>query len=152
MTAGALQSLYQQMITDHSQERHGFGLQATAEAESHELNASCGDEVTLQLHLEPSSNHVTPMSWEAEGCVISTASASMLSDLVRDLTPTDVASRVDYFLDVLTSGGTIEPDEDLLGDAVALQGVAAYPARIKCAMLAWIACEDALSRLEKTAS
>ncbi|MHB1172121.1 MAG: Fe-S cluster assembly sulfur transfer protein SufU [Lacisediminihabitans sp.] len=150
MSSDDLQMLYQQVIIDHSRQRHCYGLQATADAQSHQLNPSCGDEITLQLHLEPTSGRVASVNWEGHGCVISTASASLLSDLVHDLTLPELAARVDYFREVMRAKGALEPDEKLLGDAVALQGVSHYVARIKCAMLAWVACEDAVNRLENT--
>ncbi len=144
MSSEDLASLYQQVILDHSRERHGFGLQPTAIAQSHQINPTCGDEIRLQVHVDPSSGDVTSVSWEGQGCAISTASASVLTDIVENLSPEEMFTRIDHFRAVMRSKGAIAPDEQLLGDAVALQGVSRYVARIKCAMLPWVACEDAM--------
>lgn len=144
MSSDDLTALYQQVILDHSRERHGFGLQPTATGQSHQVNPTCGDEITLQVHMEPSAGRVSSVSWEGHGCAISTASASVLSDLVDNLSPEELLTRIGHFRDVMRSKGAIAPDEQLLGDAVALQGVSRYVARIKCAMLPWVACEHAM--------
>jgi nitrogen fixation NifU-like protein len=140
-----MEMLYQQVILDLSRKPHGFGLQDGAAAESHQVNPTCGDEITLQLHLEPGTDRVAAVRWEGHGCAISQASASVFSDLAAGLTRADIGERIDLFRTAMRSKGTIEPDEDLLGDAVAFGGVSKYVARVKCAMLAWVAAEDALA-------
>lgn len=141
-----LQSLYQQLILDHSRQRHGYGLQAGADAESHQLNPLCGDAITLQLHVSAEDGSIAAVSWEGQGCAISTASASVLAQLAPGTRPADLVQLVLSFREMLQSRGPMAPDvdADALGDAVALHGVSRYPARVKCAMLAWVACEDAL--------
>lgn len=140
-----MERLYQQVILDHAKTPHGFGLVAGAAAESHQVNPTCGDEVTLQLHV--TDGVITAITWEGHGCSISQASASLLSDLAAGLTIAELTVRVDAFRELLRSRGTVEPDEDLLGDAVVLQGVSRYVARVKCAMLAWVAAEAAVEQL-----
>lgn len=140
-----MESLYQQVILDHAKNPHGVGLLGDAAGSSHQLNPTCGDEVTLELHVTDGA--VTAIRWEGHGCSISQASASLLSDLAAGLTVPELTERIDAFREVLRSRGTIEPDEDLLGDAIVLQGVSKYVARVKCAMLAWVAAEDAVSQL-----
>jgi nitrogen fixation NifU-like protein len=145
--SSAMESLYQEVILDLSRNPHGTGLEDGAAAQSHQLNPTCGDEVTLQLHLEPGSDVIRAIKWEGHGCAISQASASVFSDLGPGLTTTQLAERIELFRTAMRSRGTIEPDEDLLGDAIALGGVSRYIARVKCAMLAWVAGEDALTQL-----
>ena len=142
----SLRSLYQEVIMDHARRPHGFGLRQPAAAESHQLNPTCGDEVTLQLHANDAGDRIESISWEGHGCAISQASASLLTDLVHDLDADEVRQRIAAFRDMMQSKGAVEGDEDLLGDAVVFSGASRYVARIKCAMLSWVAAEDALQR------
>jgi nitrogen fixation NifU-like protein len=142
-----MESLYQEVILDLARRPHGKGLEDGAAAESHQVNPTCGDEITLQLHLEPGTNRIHSVRWEGHGCAISQASASLFSDLAAGLTTDELAVRIDSFRTAMRSRGTIEPDEELLGDAVALGGVSRFVARVKCAMLAWVAGEDALAKV-----
>ncbi len=146
MTRRDFENLYQEVLVDHSRERHGYGLLENPTAESHGVNRSCGDEITLSIRAE--DGVIETVGWTGQGCAISQASASMLSDIVVGLTPRECARRLDSFRSMLQSRGKDEGDEELLGDAVALSGVALYPPRIKCAMLAWTALEDGLTRIE----
>ncbi|MCC3269656.1 SUF system NifU family Fe-S cluster assembly protein [Arthrobacter gengyunqii] len=153
-----LQQLYQQIILDHAKARHGAGLvevPAGAKAgESHQLNPTCGDEITLRAVLAGSTGDpaagpdggasVEGISWEGQGCSISMASASVLTDLAAGLPRDEIMALVDNFREVMRSRGTVEADEEVLGDAAAFSGVSRYPARVKCAMLAWVALEEAL--------
>ncbi|QWT24372.1 SUF system NifU family Fe-S cluster assembly protein [Subtercola sp. PAMC28395] len=148
MSSGELQGLYQQVILDHARERHGFGLSAGAAAESHQVNPTCGDEITLQLHLDE-KGAITSLAWEGHGCAISQSSASLLSDLAPGLSIDGLSERIDAFRLAMRSKGTIEPDEELLGDAVVLGGTSRYIARVKCAMLAWVAAEGAIDALPR---
>ncbi|GIT79392.1 putative SUF system FeS assembly protein [Leifsonia sp. LS1] len=143
MTSSDLQNLYQQVILDHAREKHGFGLRDDAAASSHQLNPTCGDEVTVGVHTG-ADGRVAAISWEGHGCSISTASASLLSDLVHDVDRAQLGEAVAAFRELMHSKGTLEGDDELLGDAVALAGVSKYVTRIKCAMLPWVALEDAL--------
>lgn len=138
--------LYRQVILDHSRERHGSGLVGNAAAQSHQINPTCGDEVTLELHADPVTQAVRVV-WEGDGCAISLASASLLSDLVDGADRDELTPRIQAFRAMLRSRGEDPGDEELLGDAVALSGVSRYVARVKCAMLAWVALEDALTRV-----
>lgn len=144
MSSSELQNLYQQVILDHSRAPHGFGLQAGAVAKSHQVNPTCGDEITLELHLEPGTDVVSSIHWIGQGCAISQASASLFSDLAQGLTLAELTSRIESFRESMRSRGTIEPDEELFGDAVVLGGVSKYIARVKCAMLAWVAAEHTI--------
>ena len=140
-----VESLYREVILDLARRPHGKGLRDGEAATSHQVNPTCGDEVTLQVHLD--GDRIRAIRWEGEGCAISQASASMLADLAPGLVAEDLRGRIELFRTAMRSKGRIEPDEELLGDAVALGGVSRYTARVKCAMLAWVAAEDALTRV-----
>ena len=157
-----LDQLYQQIILDHYREKHGHGLRgpagipdrpAVAEGglvwtQSRQVNPLCGDEVTLRVAVEPSSGMVSDVAWEAEGCSISQASTSVLHDLTVGGTTSDARKAADAFRAMVRSRGEGEPDEAVLGDAVAFAGVGRHANRVKCAMLGWTAFEDALTRAE----
>ena len=140
-----MESLYQEVILDLSRHPHGRGLEGDAAGTSHQVNPTCGDEVTLEVHLEPGTDRVASVRWDGHGCAISQASASLFSDLAPGLTAAELQERIELFRTAMRSRGEIEPDEELLGDAVALGGVSRYVARVKCAMLAWVAGEEALA-------
>ncbi|MBN6190821.1 SUF system NifU family Fe-S cluster assembly protein [Aneurinibacillus sp. BA2021] len=138
--------MYQELILDHSRTPHGYGLRDEIPAQSHQLNPTCGDEITLQVH-RGDDGTIDAIAWEGHGCAISQASASLLAELAEGLSVPELEVRIAAFRDAMRSRGTIAPDEELLGDAAALGGVSKYVARVKCAMLAWVATEDALTRL-----
>ncbi|MEO9247444.1 Fe-S cluster assembly sulfur transfer protein SufU [Citricoccus nitrophenolicus] len=146
MSSSDLQNLYQQVILDYSKNPYGVGLLGDAAGSSHQLNPTCGDEITLEVHLD--GDTVTRLRWEGHGCAISQASASLLTELAEGLTVSDLKARIDAFRTAMQSRGKIAPDEELLGDAVALGGVSRYVARVKCAMLGWVAAEHALTMAE----
>jgi nitrogen fixation NifU-like protein len=139
-----LDQLYQEIILDHYKRPHGRGLREPFDAEVHHVNPTCGDEVTLRVRV--ADGVVTDVSYEGMGCSISQASASVLHDLVSGSTVAESLERHDAFAVLMAGRGQVEPDEALLQDAVAFAGVAKYPARVKCALLAWMAYKDALSR------
>ncbi|QIM19073.1 SUF system NifU family Fe-S cluster assembly protein [Leucobacter coleopterorum] len=149
----ALDGLYQEVILDHSKRPIGKGALAAGSneltASHHEFNPSCGDEIDLSIAVDPASGLVTGLAWEGQGCSISMASASILAQLVRDeqLTLSDAQLRIDAFREMIQARGEVEPDEDLLGDAVALQGVSKFVMRVKCAMLGWVALEADLKKV-----
>jgi nitrogen fixation NifU-like protein len=140
-----LDALYQEIILDHYKNPHGKGLRGEPDADNtaevHHVNPTCGDEVTLRVHLE--DGLVGDVSYDALGCSISQASASVLHDLVVGK-PVDEALRIhETFLALMQGKGTVEPDEDVLEDGIAFAGVARFPARVKCALLSWMAWKDA---------
>jgi nitrogen fixation NifU-like protein len=136
--------LYQEIILDHYKRPHGRGLREPYRAEAHHVNPTCGDELTLRVDL--AGDRITDVSYDGAGCSISQASASVLHELVGGLTVADALTRHAAFAELMAGRGQVEPDEDVLGDAVAFAGVARYPARVKCALLAWMAFKDALAR------
>jgi len=139
-----IDQLYQEIILDHYKHPHGRGLRDPFDAEAHHVNPTCGDEVTLRVSLKAGS--VEDVSYEGIGCSISQASASVLHDLVKGAKVTDSLRRHEAFTALMAGRGQVEPDEAVLEDAVAFAGVAKYPARVKCALLPWMAYKDALSR------
>jgi len=150
MTSSELQSLYQEIILDHQKRPHGFGLEPGAAASSHQLNPTCGDEVTLELHLDD-TGAVSAVRWDGHGCAISQASASLFTEMAAGHTLDELEVRIESFRTAMRSRGKIEPDEELLGDAAVLGGVSKYIARVKCAMLAWVAAEHAIAQVRAAA-
>jgi nitrogen fixation NifU-like protein len=140
-----LDSLYQEIILDHYKHPHHKGLREPFEAEVHHVNPTCGDEVTLRVHLEQEHGDtiVRDVSYDALGCSISQASTSVLTDLVIGRSVTDAMAIHEEFLALMQGKGQVEPDEDVLEDGIAFAGVAKFPARVKCALLSWMAWKDA---------
>jgi nitrogen fixation NifU-like protein len=143
-----LDALYQEIILDHYKNPHHKGLRDPFEAEVHHVNPTCGDEVTLRVHMAdgPVGWVVEDVSYDALGCSISQASASVLTDLVIGK-PVDQAMGIhEEFLTLMQGKGTVEPDEEVLEDGIAFAGVAKFPARVKCALLSWMAWKDATAQ------
>ncbi len=144
-----LNQMYQEIILDHYRNPHGAGLREPFDAESFQVNPTCGDEVTLRVALKRDDagvQVVADISYDALGCSISQAATSVLTDLVVGRTVDESMTILDAFKEMVQSRGTIEPDEDVLGDGIAFAGVARYPARVKCALLGWMAYQDATAR------
>jgi nitrogen fixation NifU-like protein len=139
-----LESMYQEIILDHYRNPHHKGLREPYDVEVHHVNPTCGDEVTLRVHVDDGT--VTDVSYDAIGCSISQASASVMTDLVVGRPVTEGLAVGEEFLTLMQSRGEGEPDEDVLEDAVAFTGVARYPARVKCALLGWMAFRDAVAQ------
>jgi nitrogen fixation NifU-like protein len=147
-----LDALYQEIILDHYKNPHHKGLRgdpsAAGTAEVHHVNPTCGDEVTLRVHLSDGTAGpvVEDVSYDSVGCSISQASASVLTDLVIGK-PVDEAMTIHQtFLELMQGKGQVEPDEDVLEDGIAFAGVAKFPARVKCALLSWMAWKDATTQ------
>ncbi|WP_035794179.1 Fe-S cluster assembly sulfur transfer protein SufU [Kitasatospora mediocidica] len=138
-----LDSMYQEIILDHYRNPHGKGLR-DGDAEVHHVNPTCGDEITLRVRLDGAV--VADISYESQGCSISQASASVLNELVVGRTVGDGQAIQEAFLALMQSKGQGEGDEELLEDAVAFAGVSKYPARVKCALLSWMAWKDATAK------
>ena len=139
-----LEQIYQEVILDHYKHPHHRGLREPFGAQVYHVNPTCGDEVTLRVALSGDGDRVADVSYEGQGCSISQAATSVLADQV-------IGQRVDRALDVvgafsemIASRGAVVGDEELLGDGIAFAGVAKYPARVKCALLGWMAFKEAL--------
>ncbi|HET6728356.1 MAG TPA: SUF system NifU family Fe-S cluster assembly protein [Jiangellaceae bacterium] len=138
------ESLYQEIILDHYKHPIGRGLREPFDAEAHHVNPTCGDEITVRVRM--AGDTVADLSYEGQGCSISQASASVLHELVSGRELTEAVGRHEAFVELMQGRGAVEPDEDLLGDGIAFAGVARYPARVKCALLSWMAFRDATTR------
>ena len=138
--------LYQELILEHYKRPVNAGLREPFEAEVHHVNPTCGDEVTLRVHL--AGDTVEDVSYDAMGCSISVASASILAEEITGGSVAHARETVEAMRSMLTSKGEDPGDEDAIGDGVALAGVAKYPARVKCGLLPWMAFTDALHQAE----
>jgi nitrogen fixation NifU-like protein len=136
--------MYQEIILDHYRNPLHKGLREPFDAEVHHVNPTCGDEVTLRVKVV--DGVVTDVSYDGQGCSISQASTSVMADLVIGGTVADGLAKQEEFLALMQSKGEGDPDEDLLEDAVAFAGVSKYPARVKCALLGWMAWKDATAQ------
>ena len=144
-----MDSLYQEIILDHYRSPHHAGLREPFEAEVHHVNPTCGDEVTLRVHLEgePGQETVGDVSYDAEGCSISQAATSVMADLVIGQPVSRALQTHESFVELMHGRGKVEPDEEILEDGIAFAGVAKFPARIKCALLSWMAFKDATAQV-----
>ena len=152
-----LDAMYQEIILDHYKNPHHKGLRDPYDAEVHHINPSCGDEVTVRVKLRPATESdfvgsaddgfvVADVSYEGVGCSISQASESVMTDLVIGRSVDDAMAIHTDFLTLMQGKGTVEPDEDVLEDGIAFAGVAKFPARVKCALLSWMAWKDATAQ------
>jgi nitrogen fixation NifU-like protein len=141
-----LEQMYQEVILDHYKHPHHRGLREPFGAEVHHVNPTCGDEVTLRVALSDDGSSVADISYDGQGCSISQASTSVLTDQIIGQNVHDALATIAAFSDMVASRGAVEGDEDVIGDGVAFAGVAKYPARVKCALLGWMAFKDALAQ------
>jgi nitrogen fixation protein NifU and related proteins len=142
-----LKSMYQEIILEHYRRPLHSGLREPFDAQVQHINPTCGDEVTLRVTLNGGSEPaLADVSYEALGCSISQASASVMADMIIGKTVGEAMAISEEFLKLMQSRGEAEPDENVLGDAVAFEGVSKYPSRIKCALLSWMAWKDATAR------
>ena len=143
-----LESMYQEIILDHYRNPHHKGLRDPHDAEVYHVNPTCGDEVKMRVALKDvgGGQVVEDVSYDALGCSISQASTSVMTEMIIGKTVHEAMEISDEFLALMQSRGEGEPDEDVLGDAIAFEGVSKYPARIKCALLGWMAWKDATGR------
>ena len=136
-----LDNLYQEVILDHYKRPQNKKLSTTYDAQVHHVNPSCGDEIDLNLTII--NGVIKDISWDGVGCSISQASVSILSDLLIGKAISQAYEIFDQFVALMQSKGALVGDEAVLEDAIALAGVSKYPARIKCALLGWMAFKDA---------
>jgi nitrogen fixation protein NifU and related proteins len=143
-----VESMYKEIILEHYRRPLHAGLREPFDAQVQHVNPTCGDEVTLRVTLKDAGDEavIADVSYEALGCSISQASASVMADMIIGKTVAEAMRISDEFRTLMQSRGEAEPDEDVLGDAIAFAGVSKYPARIKCALLAWMAWKDATAK------
>ena len=138
--------MYQEVILDHYKHPQGRGLRDPFGAEVHHVNPTCGDEVTLRVQLSDDGDKITDVSYDGQGGSISQASTSVLFEQLVGQNVQEALATVDAFNQMMTSRGTVDGDEEVIGDGVAFAGVSKYPARVKCALLGWMAFKDALAQ------
>jgi nitrogen fixation NifU-like protein len=135
-----LRELYQEVILDHNKSPHNFREVPDADRKAEGDNPLCGDVVTVYVALD--GDRLREVAFQGAGCAISQASASMMTEAVQDQTVDLALSLSEQMRQMMH--GQHPKDEDQLGDLVALEGVAQFPVRIKCALLPWMALRDAL--------
>jgi nitrogen fixation NifU-like protein len=136
-----LNGLYQEIILDHYKHPRGKAALEDALASAHHVNPTCGDEVTVDVATDADGR--LRLGYQGQGCSISQASASVMAELLEGASVDDSVRVREAFVAMMHSQGNAEPDEDIIGDGVAFVGVAKYPARVKCALLPWMALQDA---------
>ena len=136
--------MYQEVILDHYKHPHNRGLRDPFDAEVHHVNPTCGDEVTLRVTLSEDGDRVADISYDGQGCSISQAATSVLTDQVIGQSVAEAMTTVAAFNEMVSSRGSVDGDENVIGDGIAFAGVAKYPARVKCALLGWTAFKAAL--------
>ncbi|MFI5498556.1 Fe-S cluster assembly sulfur transfer protein SufU [Nocardia asteroides] len=141
-----MEQMYQEVILDHYKHPHHRGLREPFGAEVHHVNPTCGDEVTLRVNIDD-AGEIADVSYDGQGCSISQAATSILTDQVIGLPVQQALKVVDSYSEMISSRGTVDGDEDMIGDGIALAGVAKYPARVKCALLGWMAFKDAVVQI-----
>lgn len=142
-----LDSLYQEVILDHYKRPLNKALAPNPDVQVHHVNTSCGDEITLNLHMQ--GEVISNVTWDGVGCSISQASTSVMSDLLKGKSSAQALALVDEFQGMIQSKGLDSGNEEHLQDGVAFAGVSKFPARVKCALLGWMAFKDALQQALK---
>lgn len=141
-----LEQFYQEVILDHYKHPQHRGLREPYGAEVYHVNPTCGDELTLRVAVSDDGERIADVSYDGQGCSISQAATSVLASEVIGLIVPQALTKFDAFHEMISSRGTVAGDEEVLGDGVAFAGVAKYPARVKCALLGWMAFKDALAQ------
>ena len=143
-----LSNMYQEVILDHYKSPRGKGLKDPFDGQAHHVNPTCGDEITVQVKLSSDKKNIESISYDGQGCSISQASASIMFEQVNKKSVEEFNQINDDFLKMMHGKGNYQGNEDLIGDGVSMIGVAQYPARVKCALLSWMAAKDAIIRAQ----
>ena len=143
-----LEDLYQEIILDHHRNPRNRHLLEQPDLEARGFNPFCGDQVTLTAKLD-GDGHISAVGLEGQGCAISQASASMMSELVKGKSLAGAQALSELFSDVMQGKELSAEDEESLGELTALEGVKRFPVRIKCALLGWSTLEDAIAEHAK---
>ena len=143
-----LSNMYQEVILDHYKSPRGKGLKNPFDGEAHHVNPTCGDEITVRIKLSQDKKNIESISYDGQGCSISQASASIMFEQVENQTIEAFNSINEDFLKMMQSQGNYKGNEELIGDGISMIGVAQYPARVKCALLSWMAAKDAIIRAQ----
>ena len=145
-----LSDLYQDVILDHNRRPRNFGPLASADRQAHGHNPLCGDKLTVYLGMD--GDTIRQIQFEGAGCAISKASASLMTDAVKGQSLTDALSLFDRVHDMLTTPIAEPVNTDAVGKMAVLSGVREFPARVKCASLAWHTLKAAMDREEKVST
>lgn len=139
-------AMYSELIFEHDKRPQNAGLREPFESEVHHVNPSCGDEITLRIHLSGDADNPTiaDISYDATGCSMSRASASIMTDLLIGETLESATRTFDHFDFVMHQRGKETGDEEIIGDGIALVGAAKFPGRVKCVLMPWKAYQAAL--------
>ncbi len=137
-----LEELYQEIVMEHNRKPRNFRKMEDPTCKSHGFNPFCGDTITLYITLD--EDVVADVSFQAAGCAISKASASLMTQAVKGRTISEAQAAFGKFHDLMTNVAEAGADDESLGDLVVLAGVRSFPARIKCATLSWHALRGAL--------
>ena len=140
-----LRDLYQEVVLDHGRHPRNFRLMEDASAQSVGFNPLCGDKLTLYLRF--AGDVVADASFQGSGCAISTASASILTEVVKGKTRQEVEALLGAFLEMLL--GDTSSDPARLGKLAVFSGVKEFPVRVKCATLSWRTLEAAFRGTEE---
>lgn len=143
-----LSNMYQEVILDHYKSPRGKGLKDPFDGQAHHVNPTCGDEITVQVKLSNDKKTIETISYDGQGCSISQASASIMFEQVNQKSIEEFNQINDDFLKMMQGKGNYQGNENLIGDGVSMIGVAQYPARVKCALLSWMAAKDAIIRAQ----
>jgi len=143
-----LSNMYQEVILDHYKSPRGKGLKNPFDGQAHHVNPTCGDEITVQVKLSSDKKTIETISYDGQGCSISQASASIMFEQVNQKSIEEFNQINDDFLKMMQGKGNYQGNENLIGDGVSMIGVAQYPARVKCALLSWMAAKDAIIRAQ----
>ncbi len=143
-----LSNMYQEVILDHYKSPRGKGLKDPYDGQAHHVNPTCGDEITVQVKLSQDKKKIESISYDGQGCSISQASASIMFEQVNQKSIEEFDQISDDFLKMMQGKSNYQGNEDLIGDGVSMIGVAQYPARVKCALLSWMAAKDAIIRAQ----
>jgi nitrogen fixation NifU-like protein len=145
-----LSDLYQEIILDHNRRPRNYGRLETANRQAVGHNPLCGDR--LQLFVTVEEDRISQIAFEGAGCAISKASASLMTEAVRGLSVSDAGRLIDRFQQMVTAPLDVLPDENAMGKLSALAGVRSFPARVKCASLAWHTLRAALTGAQPVAT
>lgn len=135
-----IKELYQELIIDHSRSPLNFHKLETANRTALGYNPLCGDRISV--YLEVDSDKINKVSFDGDGCAISKASASLMTEAIRGKTHEEVLTLFERFHKIIT--GQEDPDSSPLGKLEAFRGVSEFPLRVKCASLAWHTLKSAL--------
>lgn len=144
-----LRDLYQEVIFDHNRNPRNFRVMADANRKVEGFNPLCGDRLTLYLKMD--GDKITDASFQGSGCAISTASVSLMTEIIKDKTEAEAEALFKTFHE-MTTGKDEDIQLEAVGKLAVLAGVREYPARVKCATLAWHTLDAALKNEQNSIS